>query len=47
MSPEVSFAGGQVADLVVTLSGAFLSEVVMFLPREIGEFGDGAGGGPA
>ncbi|GGV79719.1 hypothetical protein GCM10015535_16930 [Streptomyces gelaticus] len=43
----VGFAGELVADLVVALGGAFLAEVVVLPPCEVGEFGYGAEGCPA
>jgi hypothetical protein len=43
----VGFAGELVPDLVIALGGAFLAEVVVFPPCEVGEFGDSAEGGPA
>lgn len=47
MAVGVGFAGELVADLVVVLGGAFLAEVVVLPPCEVGEFGDGAEGGLA
>lgn len=47
MAVGVGFARELVADLVVALGGAFMSEVVVLPPGEIGKFGDSAEGGPA
>lgn len=44
---RVGFASELVTDLVVALGGAFLAEVVVLPSCEVGEFGDGAEGGPA
>ena len=42
----VGFPGELVADLVVALGGAFLAEVVVLPPGQVGEFGHGAEGCP-
>jgi hypothetical protein len=42
VTARVGFAGELVADLVVALGGAFLAEVVVLPPSEVGEFSDRA-----
>lgn len=44
MAVGVGFAGELVADLVVALGSAFVAEVVVLPPCEIGEFSDGTEG---